>query len=134
MRPVRGGPGRPERMGSPMRGYLSTTRAGMWVAVVVAAELTTLAGCHSAGPRRLASVEPGLSDPGTTVVEGSPPAGTAVTFADRHPLFAKPREYYENSGNNKVVKAAAATIIGIPAGILGEMRQIVVGAPAGTRY
>jgi hypothetical protein len=28
------------------------------------------------------------------------------------------------------VKATAATVIGIPAGIVGEMRQIVVGQPA----
>ena len=57
-----------------------------------------------------------------------------VTWVDRHPLFSKPRDYYETSGDNKVVKAAAATVIGIPAGIFGELRQIVVGASTPPLY
>ncbi len=67
------------------------------------------------------------SEPGTSVVQTEPTR--QVTWADRHPLFIKPREYYDNSGSNRVVKAAAATVIGVPAGIIGEIRQIVVGAP-----
>jgi hypothetical protein len=58
-----------------------------------------------------------------------------VTWVDRHPLFSKPRDIYEKTNNNSpVVKTAAATVIGIPSGILGELRQIVVGAPATPRY
>jgi hypothetical protein len=94
------------------------------------------AGCHSSpSPRPIASAEPALSaptEPGATVVQTQPPR--EITWADRHPLFSKPREYYDSSGNNKVVKAAAATVIGVPAGIFGELRQMVVGAPPETRY
>ena len=95
-----------------------------------------VAGCQT-GPskRSLASAEPALSpsvEGGTTVVEG--PAPRTLTFVDRHPLFSKPREYYEGSGNNKVVKSAAAVVVGVPAGIFGELKQIVVGAPSDTRY
>ncbi len=57
-----------------------------------------------------------------------------VTFADRHPLFTKPRQYWETSGDNKIVKAAAATFIGVPAGVVGEVKQIFVGAPPETRF
>ena len=57
-----------------------------------------------------------------------------MTWVDRHPLFIKPREYYDNSGSNRVVKAAAATVIGVPAGIIGEIKQIVVGTPPELRY
>jgi hypothetical protein len=60
--------------------------------------------------------------------------GTQVSWVDRHPLFSRPREYYETTPSNKVVKAAAATVIGVPAGIFGELRQIVVGTPAEPRY
>ena len=95
-------------------------------------------GCQSSAPRRrpgaLASNEPGLdavpgsrTEGGTAVVE-APPART-MTFVDRHPLFSKPREYYNSSGENPVVKGAAATIVGIPVGVFGEMKQIVAGRP-----
>jgi hypothetical protein len=93
------------------------------------------AGCQGTGtlrrPRTVASTEPGLEpSPGSSTVIASTPPPSTVTFVDRHPLFSKPREYYENSGNNTIVKAAAATVIGIPAGLYGEMRQIVVGQPS----
>src|SRR5271167_2319900 len=90
-----------------------------------------LTGCQT-GPSRstLASAEPALSPPvegGTTVVQA--PAPRSVTFVERHPLFYKPRDYYESSGSNAVVKTAAAVVVGVPAGIVGELRQIVVGTP-----
>jgi hypothetical protein len=93
-------------------------------------------GCHS-GPatRSVTTTEPTLApatEPGTTVTESTTPR--TVTWRDRHPLFSKPRQYYDTSGDNKVVKAAAATVIGIPAGIYGELKQIVVGAPPEPRY
>jgi hypothetical protein len=53
---------------------------------------------------------------------------------DRHPLFAKPREYYEGAGNNRLVKVTAATVVGIPAGLVGELRQIVAGRPPDATY
>jgi hypothetical protein len=57
-----------------------------------------------------------------------------TTIVDRHPLFSKPRDYWETSGDNKVVKAAAATFVGVPVGIYGEFKQIIVGAPPEPRY
>ncbi len=91
-------------------------------------------GCQSYQARRpILSTEPPMA-----AAEGDP-AGAATaprtaSFADRHPLFYKPREYWDTSGNNTIVKVAAATFVGVPAGILGEMRQIIVGSPATPRY
>jgi hypothetical protein len=81
--------------------------------------------------------EPALSQPseggtGTTLVQA--PASQRMTFVERHPLFSKPRDYYETSGDNKVVKTAAAVVVGVPAGIVGEIKQIVVGAPPSPTY
>jgi hypothetical protein len=91
-----------------------------------------LTGCQT-GPSKqtLAASEPALSPPvegGTSVV--AVPSPRTVTFVDRHPLFSKPRDYYESSGNNAVVKTAAAVVVGVPVGFVGEIRQIVVGTPA----
>ncbi|MGP0063293.1 MAG: hypothetical protein ACLQGP_06765 [Isosphaeraceae bacterium] len=57
-----------------------------------------------------------------------------VTFADRHPLFYKPKEYWDKPSDNKIVKAARATFIGVPAGFVGEVKQIFVGAPPEARF
>ena len=105
-----------------------------WLALA-AFTVLAFAGCQG-GPsrRRLASAEPALSpagEPGAVIAEGPKTDASArtLTFADRHPLFSRPREYYEGAGTNKVVKTAAAVVVGVPAGIVGELRQIVVGAP-----
>ncbi|MBV8266782.1 MAG: hypothetical protein JO252_10695 [Planctomycetaceae bacterium] len=96
-------------------------------------------GCQSGTfgrKQNVAAREPGLSsavEPGKVVLDPPATATRTVTFVDRHPLLWKPRDYYENSGSNPVVKTAAATMIGIPAGIFGELRQIVVGAPTEQR-
>jgi hypothetical protein len=100
--------------------------------------LTILAvstGCNSTPSKRtLASSEPGLStttgDPEVAIVDRAKPVPASTSFVDRHPLFYKPRDYYENTGSNKVAKTAAAAVIGVPAGLYGELKQIVVGAPA----
>lgn len=110
------------------------------LAVLALVVVAGMAGCHGGGGgfhRGLRS-EPGLvlpddgagaiTDP--VVVE---PAPAQVGVVERHPLFRKPMEYYNSSGDNVVVKAAAATVVGIPAGVLGEVRQIVVGRPANVR-
>ena len=95
---------------------------------------TVAAGCQSGMPpkRTLAASEPPLTLPGDPepklVAEGAR-ATKSVDFVDRHPLLSKPREVYQNSGNNKVVKVAGATLVGIPLGIFGELKQIVIGAP-----
>jgi hypothetical protein len=105
-------------------------------ALLLSAVILTVAGCHGRGARRSSAPEPALSgaleDGQAGPIVDSAPAKT-VTYADRHPALSKPREYWENSGDNKVVKAAAATFIGVPVGLYGEMKQIVVGAPPTTK-
>lgn len=120
-----------------MRGTHKTVRVVTSLSLTLALALG-IAGCKSTAQRRVATTpEPGLNgpgEPGTSVVEAPVRPAPTVTFVDRHPLLSKPRDYYDNSGNNKVVKAAAATVIGIPAGIFGELKQIVVGAPQPSKY
>jgi hypothetical protein len=98
-------------------------------------------GCQGSGSRRaIASSEPGLTSTveadGVVARSSSPvePPIKTVNFVDRHPLFSRPRDYWEKSNSNKVVKAAAATFIGVPAGFVGEVKQIIVGAPPDMRY
>ena len=105
-----------------------------WVRLATTCLLVLVsAGCHSSGARR--TMGPSLSssvDGEAPVVVEEPPlaAAPAVSYIDRHPLFSKPREYYENStSNNKLVKTAAATFVGVPVGFYGEVKQIFVGAP-----
>jgi hypothetical protein len=117
-----------------MRGYRWSTIA----LFVLSSGLAS--GCQSAGtPRTVVSPAPSISsrvDGDVTVADGTqqltPPR--TVTWVDRHPLFSKPRDYWDTSGDNKVVKAAAATFVGVPAGIYGEVKQIIVGAPQEPRY
>ena len=91
------------------------------------------AGCRSSGTTR--ALGPSVSssvDGDVPVVIDEPPIGPSptVSYIDRHPLFSKPREYYEKSAsNNKLVKTASATFVGVPAGIYDEVKQIFVGAP-----
>lgn len=112
-------------------------RKATWVMVTASASLVAAAGCQSNGARRIVSAEPGLSgsvEPGATVVEGAPLGARQVTWVDRHPLFSKPREYYDNStSKSKVVRAATATVVGVPVGFVGEIRQIVSGNPTPPR-
>ena len=70
-------------------------------------------------------------DPDVAIVDRAKPAAT-VSAVDRHPLLSKPKQYYDDTNSNKVAKTAAAAFIGVPAGIYGELKQIVVGVPAGT--
>jgi hypothetical protein len=122
------------------RDWLSLTP---WLTMAAVA-LLTFTGCQS-GPsqRTLASTEPALSPSvvsGTitpekpTVVASEGATVRNVSFVDRHPLFSRPRDYYESSGSNKAIKTAAAVVVGVPAGIVGELKQIVVGAPAAPTY
>ena len=112
-----------------MRGYRGRAIASLLVVLGISA------GCQGVGrPRTVVSPEPSLSgaiESDTTVADGTrtvAPVKT-TTVVDRHPLFSKPRDYWETSGDNKVVKAAAATFVGVPVGIYGEFKQIIVGAP-----
>jgi hypothetical protein len=123
-----------------MRPSGSTRRKIAVMAVLASAALSFQTGCQNGGPRRMAGREPALSGPidvgpPTAVVEAPPAPVKNVTWVDRHPLFYKPRDMYDKVENNSpVVKTAAAAVIGIPSGILGELRQIVVGAPPRPRY
>lgn len=111
-------------------------RRTMWALPLLTAALV-LPGCHGTQSHRsVASGEPPLApvaDADGTTISTTPPART-VTFVDRHPMFYKPRDYWDKAGDNKVVKATAATVVGIPAGIVGELKQIVVGAPVEPKY
>jgi hypothetical protein len=94
----------------------------------------TVTGCHAGQSKRsIASSEPMLSptaEGGTPIIVEGTPART-VTYVDRHPLLSKPREYYEGSTSNNVIgKSARAVVVGVPVGIYGELKQIVVGTPA----
>jgi hypothetical protein len=97
-----------------------------------------LSGCQaSRSSRKVAMPEPPLEGPGVVAsgdgraIAGLPPDRPA-SIADRHPLFFKPRDYYETTNGGKLSKTAAAAIIGVPAGIVGELRQIVAGRPSAT--
>jgi hypothetical protein len=119
-----------------MRGIRCTWTVMMILAVGI------MTGCQTSGTKRPATVV----SPPPMVGDASDAEGAAsertistapvstVRFADRHPLFTKPRKYWETSGDNKIVKAAAATFIGVPAGFVGEVKQIFVGVPPETRY
>jgi hypothetical protein len=91
-------------------------------------------GCQggTGGYRRSASKEPSLAaaDEGGSGFVVSKPPPAEISVVDRHPLLSKPREVYNNAGNNKIVKVAGATIVGVPMGIAGEIRQIIVGTPS----
>jgi hypothetical protein len=117
-------------------------RGQRWLAIVVLVTLYGMSsGCQSPGPRRtVVTPEPGLAGPvdseGTVAADGTRQVAPAKTvgWVERHPLFSKPRDYWETSGDNKVVKAAAATFVGVPVGFYGEVKQIIVGAPPEVRY
>ncbi len=108
-------------------------RGSRWLRVGVLATICGMAaGCQSGGARRtVVTPEPSLAGPADT--DGAAQAKT-VSWVDRHPLFSKPRDYWETSGDNKIVKAAAATFVGVPAGMYNEVKQIIVGTTPDPRY
>ena len=104
-----------------------------WVLLIVATLLAT--GCAGGMGRRpplVAKGEPGLGNSAVVAVDPAPPR--QVTFADRHPVFSKPREVYDNTQGNKFTKTAAGAVLGVPMGIGGEIKQIFVGQPKVTAY
>lgn len=105
------------------------------IAMTLGAALMGLSGCQGTTPPRrsaaVASSEPSLAMPGDPEpgrVASKPPTRKSG-IVDRHPLLSKPRDLYDQSGNNTIVKAAGATLVGIPLGVYGELKQIVVGRP-----
>lgn len=108
-------------------------KAGLGIAA--ACLLAVSQGCQN-GSRRVARAEPSLGlpiEPGASIVDATP-VSPSVTWVDRHPMFSKPRDVYESTNSNGFMKAAAATIVGVPAGIVGEVKQIVVGKPVSPSY
>ena len=100
-----------------------TIRMGLAFLTVLSAT-----GCHGGAFYRGGLV---ASDPAFVAVGPGAASPRRATFVDRHPLFRKPVEVYESHGSKPVCKAAAAAVIGVPAGIVGEIRQIIVGCPPG---
>jgi hypothetical protein len=127
-----------ERTGNAMNGL----RRSSWVIVLAGVLLSVVSGCQSTA-RRTASAEPGMTaasptlgapaEPGGTAVAATPPESN-VAWYDRHPLFSRPKHYYDSTPSNKVVKVGVATVVGVPAGVFGEIKQIVVGVPAESKY
>lgn len=114
-------------------------RHGLISATLGGIALLGLSGCQGGTPPKrnaaVASTEPPLTMPGDPkpgYVAEVPPSRTAG-IVDRHPLLSRPRDVYDNAGSNKVVKVAGATLVGIPMGIVGELKQIVVGRPPDTK-
>jgi hypothetical protein len=106
----------------------------LYLVAILGLTALTMTGCHAGQSKRsIASSEPMLSptaEGGTPIVVEGTPART-VSYVDRHPLLAKPREYYEGSTSNNVIgRSARAVVVGVPVGIYGELKQIVVGTPA----
>jgi hypothetical protein len=95
--------------------------------------VATFVGAGCAGTknhRPIARAEPPLDvTAGDAPLVADAPQARPADFADRHPLLATPRDIYQNVNRGPITKAAAATIVGVPAGLFGEMKQIVVGTP-----
>ncbi len=100
--------------------------------IAAVAALVAIVGCAHSRPKSVATDEHPLAqlDEGApaTIVEA--PIAKPVTVADRHPLFRRPKAYYDSTGGSKITKTAAATVIGVPSGIGAEIRQIVSGQPS----
>ncbi len=114
-----------------MRSTLTTT-LGLMIAV-------GLVGCRGGGFGSV-SQRPGYGSEPPLVVgsadgaaEGrtgpSVVAQSSPTFVDRHPLLAKPRDLYDSTNGNTLVKTGSAVLVGVPTGLFGELRQVFVGAP-----
>ncbi|MFO0958509.1 MAG: hypothetical protein U0800_13955 [Isosphaeraceae bacterium] len=71
----------------------------------------------------------GNAEPGGSVAAASPPSvvARAPSWVDRHPMFSKPRQMYESTNGNAVVKSGSAVLVGVPVGVVGEIRQVFTG-------
>lgn len=111
---------------------MSFMRTGTRLTILSALLLGLLSGCQGMGRRgRMAAAEPPLDlgpSAGPTLVQAEPPP-RSVTWVDRHPMFAAPRDLYNNTNGSKAVKVASATVVGVPVGVFGEIKQIVTGTP-----
>lgn len=101
------------------------------VQVVAAALLVATVGCGKHRKDMVVSNRPiieGASPVGGNEVVVNKPVGGS-RFVERHPLLYKPGEYYSTYDGNVVVRGARATFIGVPAGMVGEVKQAFRGVP-----
>ena len=103
------------------------------VQVVAALAVLITPGCAKNRQKVMVSnnrpiIEGASSVGGGEIVVNNKPAGGS-RFIDRHPLFYKPGEYYTTYDGNVVLRGARATFVGIPAGMVGEMKQAFRGVP-----
>ena len=50
-------------------------------------------------------------------------------WVNSHPLLYKPGMVFHNTGHGPITKTSAAVFLGVPAGVIGEVKQIVAGIP-----
>jgi hypothetical protein len=115
----------PEGMEKTMRGRIACTLLGLLI-------LGMNGGCALRKQKGFATMEPAFNGSAVgdgTVVDGA--GAQPVTWVDRHPLLYKPRDVYNNTNHHKVTKVAAATVVGVPMGVVCELGQIVKGCPPG---
>jgi hypothetical protein len=98
--------------------------------------LTGVVGCKSqySVQRPVATTEPplivsGSDEPSVAASSPSVSVSPPVTVVKRRPIVEQPQYYYESTNGNKLAKTAAATFIGVPAGVVGEVRQLFMGPP-----
>ena len=95
---------------------------------IAAASLAIHSGCHHGFQRRAALQDSEIAS-ADGFDSGQIVTGPRVSFVDRHPLLSKPVEWYERGGPNPILGTLAGAVVGVPAGVLGEVRQIIVGCP-----
>jgi hypothetical protein len=79
--------------------------------------------------RSIAASDPVIIEGAAGVPVGGAPGVRKATFVDRHPLLARPRDVYHNTCHGPIIKTTAATFVGVPAGVVHEVKQIVCGIP-----
>ncbi len=99
--------------------------AGMLVVVA------TSTGCHKhKNQMRGTALDSVVSSPQfeSMAMDGCAPTGKTACV-DRHPMLYKPRDVFNNVDHGPIMKTAAATFVGVPAGIAGEVGQVFHGCP-----
>lgn len=91
--------------------------------------VASVAGCQGGLNRRSSfAADPVVIDDGASGGSAFDAAPRRVTWVQRHPLFFQPVEWYQRA-NNPVVGVIQGAVIGVPVGVVGEARQIIVGCP-----
>lgn len=98
------------------------------LAGMLLAASTVSMGCH-AHKLRGGSIAPvaTLGTDGAIAGDGVLVGAPKSSFVDRHPLLYKPRDVYHTTAHHGVVKVMAATFVGVPAGVVCEVGQVING-------